>query len=103
MYREQKINISEDFAVLCCFWNRTPEQIVRFYLEHISLSALINRLEIDTRLKPEYSHDEQVIMLKKIIDDPYALATFFAIVFVPPKPIPTYPKKLPKLNRKTPF
>ena len=103
MYRQQKINISEEFAVLCCFWNKTPEQVIRFYVEHVSLSALINRIGVERPLKPEYSQKELIGLMESMIDDPYALATLFTAAFVQTKPGPTYPKKLPKINRKTPF
>lgn len=85
MHRELVINISEDFAVLCSFWNRTPKQIIQYYLEHVSMSAMLNRLGVDPRQTSGFSKKELNEMVQKLVNDPYGLATFFTISFVSPR------------------
>lgn len=82
MQQEIEIKISEDFAVLCTFWNTNPQQIVQHYLDHVSIAAFKKRLKIDPRKKSGFSAKELNILRNKLVNDPFGLATIFTISFV---------------------
>lgn len=82
MRREILINIPEDFAVLCTFWNTTPQQIVQYYLDHVSVSVSIKRVKVDPRKKTGFTEKELNVLKNKLVYDPFGLATFFTIGFV---------------------
>jgi hypothetical protein len=86
MRRELLIKIPEDFAVLCTFWNTTPQQIVQYYLDHVSVSVSTKRLKVDPRKKTGFSEKELDILKNKLVCDPFGLATYFTIGFVSRRP-----------------
>ena len=82
MNRKLLIKIPEDFAVLCTFWNTTPQQVVQYYLDHVSVSASTKRLKVDPRKKAGFTEKELDVLKSKLVYDPFGLATYFTIGFV---------------------
>lgn len=86
MRRELLIKIPEDFAVLCTFWNTTPQQIVQYYLDHVSVAAFKKGLKVDPRKTSVISEKELKVLRNKLVYDRFGLATYFTIGFVSGRP-----------------
>ncbi len=93
MPKKIMIDLPKDFAVLCTLWNVTPEAIIQFYTDHVSLSAMVNRLGF----QPHQNAFLSALNVNKVLDqldmDAFGLATFFTVFFVPRPLAPTYTRE----------
>lgn len=81
MRRQIEINISEDFAVLCSFWNKSPKQVVDYYLKNISMNRMLYNLLDAPANENDFFQKFTPAMMKNFLEDPVSLATFFSISF----------------------
>lgn len=82
---KKKINLElpQGFCVLCTLWNQQPAAVLQHYIDHVSEQEFFTRMKLD-RTKPSVRAADQAAFFKKLVKDPYGIATYFFVEYSRP-------------------